>query len=145
LIDPAALVAHLGLAPHPEGGWYRETWRSPLQVVHPGHGGVRAACTTILYLLPPGGRSAWHRVASDEVWHLVQGRLTLTQLTAAGPHEVVLGTDLVGGEVAQVVVPAGVWQSATTVEGALCGCLVAPGFDFADFDLLPSGEVPSIR
>jgi predicted cupin superfamily sugar epimerase len=128
--DPAAL----GMTAHPEGGWYRETWRHQGTVDTPR--GRRALATSILFLLRPGEASAWHRVASDELW-LWQGggpvELTLggAGLAPVGEPAVRLGA---GG---QHVVPAGVWQRAApaTARATLVGCIVSPGFDFADFQL----------
>jgi predicted cupin superfamily sugar epimerase len=129
----------MGLRPHPEGGFYRETFRSPTQVHLPG-GRVRAASTAILYLLPADSHSAWHRVLSDEVWHHYDGgTLRLYQL---GRGELRLNP-----RDPQAVVPAGVWQAAETEGGAvLVGCTVAPGFEFEDFALAEAdaliGEFP---
>jgi len=127
-LDVGDLVRRLGLMPHPEGGFYRETFRSPL-TIRLSDGRTRAASTAILYLLPSGSQSAWHRVASDEVWHHYSGgALRLFQLGA--------GAQVLGPDQPQAVVPAGVWQAAEPVDRAvLCGCTVAPGFDFADFEL----------
>jgi len=144
---PAAeeLVTRLGLAPHPEGGFYRETWRSPVRVDgHPG--GSRAASTAIYFLLPAGTFSALHRVSSDEVWHHYDGDAVDLHLLdeAAGSHEVVcLGRDVAGGQLAQYVVPAGTWQAAVPRGDrfALCGCTVAPGFEFADFEMPGRAEL----
>lgn len=135
----------LDLQPHPEGGWYRQTWVSSETVDLPD-GRVRATATLIHFLLPAGESSAWHRVASDEVWLAHTGSVVL-ELGDLGPRPpadgdadtVVLGVDLAAGDVAQVVVPASVWQR--TVPGpadALVSCLVSPGFDFADFELAPT-------
>lgn len=133
----ARIVALLGLAPHPEGGFYKETHRGSLVLEGLPHGAPRAAHTAIYFLLPAGTFSALHRVASDEVWHHYDGDpLELHTITDAGAHEVVrLGRDLAAGERPQHVVPAGVWQAAVPVgeRYALAGCTVAPGFDFADF------------
>ena len=135
--DARALVATLGLTPHPEGGFYRETFRASLAVTTPK--GKRAASTAIYFLLPAGSFSALHRVRSDEVWHHYDGDpVELYTLHADGsPHFARLGRDLARGERPQVVVPAGVWQAAVPVgeRYALCGCTVAPGFDFADFEM----------
>jgi predicted cupin superfamily sugar epimerase len=127
-LDTGDLVRRLGLVPHPEGGFYRETFRSPL-VLHLPDGRTRPASTAILYLLPSGSHSAWHRVASDEVWHhYVGGALRLHQLGA--------GERRLDPADPQAVVPAGVWQAAEPVDRpVLCGCTVAPGFDFADFEM----------
>jgi hypothetical protein len=139
--DARALVAALGLAPHPEGGFYRETFRAPLLVAAPQ--GERAASTAIYFLLPAGTFSAVHRVRSDEVWHHYDGDpVELHTIDPAGAHAVAtLGRDLANGQRPQLVVPAGVWQAAVPAghRFALCGCTVAPGFDFADFEM-PSRE-----
>jgi predicted cupin superfamily sugar epimerase len=127
-MDAEETIRRLGLVPHPEGGFYRETFRSPLILELPD-GRRRSASTAIHYLLPPGARSAWHRVASDEVWHHYDG----------GPlrlHLLGIGTRYLSQRDPQVVVPAGVWQAAEPERDAvLCGCTVAPGFDFADFEM----------
>jgi uncharacterized protein len=134
------LAEELGLERHPEGGWYRQTWVSPEPVTLPD-GRVRATATLIHFLLPAGDSSAWHRVASDEVWlaHLGEVRLQLGgdgDAPVAG-SEVVAGTGL--GAESQTVVPAGVWQRTLPGDGdALVSCLVSPGFDFADFELSPT-------
>jgi predicted cupin superfamily sugar epimerase len=131
------LVEALGLRPHPEGGFYRETFRAPLVVGAPQ--GPRAASTAIYFLLPAGSFSALHRVRSDEVWHHYAGDpVELHTIDARGAHAMRrLGDDLSAGEEPQVVVPAGVWQAAVPIgkRFALCGCTVAPGFDFADFEM----------
>jgi len=128
----------LALDPHPEGGFYRETWRSKIRV-EVADGRERAAGTAILFLLPEGAFSAWHRVASDEVWMHQQGAPLVLQLRD-GTREwaVVLGPDVIAGQVLQAVVPAGVWQAARPLGGwALMGCTVAPGFEFSDFEMVP--------
>ena len=135
----------LNLAPHPEGGWYRETWRAAPSFQPDGYPGPRAAATGIYFLLGPGEESAWHRVRSDEawLWH-AGGPLTLLDggagdVPSGRPVAVTVGADLAGGEVPQHVVPAGHWQSARPAGNAevLVSCVVAPGFDFADFTMLP--------
>jgi predicted cupin superfamily sugar epimerase len=135
--DARATIDRLGLEPHPEGGFYRETFRAPLVVG--AHGGARSASTAIYFLLPSGTLSALHRVRSDEVWHHYHGdSVELHTIDPAGCHTVsLLGGALATGELPQRVVPAGVWQAAVPLGGrfALCGCTVAPGFDFADFDM----------
>ncbi len=142
-VDPhvARLIDALELAPHPEGGFYRETFRAELQLSGLPHDGPRAASTAIYYLLPAGEFSAFHVVDSDEVFHFYDGApLALELLHGDGRHErVVLGRDVAAGQRPQHVVPAGVLQaSAPSIDGwSLVGCTVAPGFDFADF-LLPS-------
>jgi predicted cupin superfamily sugar epimerase len=133
-MDAEDTVRRLGLLPHPEGGFYRETYRSRLTLDLPD-GRRRAAATAIHYLLPPGAWSAWHRVASDDVWHHYDGG-TL-RLHCLGQ-----GTRRLHRSDPQAVVPAGVWQAAEPEsEAVLCGCTVAPGFDFADFELGRADEL----
>src|SRR5512137_426819 len=135
----AAEVARLlDLGPHPEGGFYRETFRDPEPA------GGRAASTAIYYLLPAGQVSAWHRVDAAEIWHWHAGAPLELTLFADGRHTVHrLGADLPGGERPQGVVPAGVWQSARSLGAwTLVGCTVAPGFEFAHFQLAATGEIP---
>jgi len=130
----AALIQQLGLQPHPEGGHYREVFRSGATVQTNDGRGARAALTTIDFLLAAGQRSAWHRVASDEVWHLLEGgplRLHLLPPTL-GEAQVV---DLAAGALRRHGVPAGWWQAAEPLaEFAYVGATVGPGFEFADFD-----------
>ncbi len=134
-LDVAKLVRTLDLSPHPEGGWYRETFRSSDTVATPR--GPRAASTVIFFALEAGGFSAWHRVESDEAWHHYQGGPAELHLLCDAGHQVVmLGQRFDRGEIPQAVVPAGVWQATRALEeGVLFGCTVAPGFDFADFQL----------
>ena len=132
------LIEDLELRPHPEGGWYREIHRSAITVQAPR--GPRAAITTILYLLAAGQFSRWHAVDSDEVWHFYDGAsLTLYVIAPDGAlRELVLGRDAERGEALQAVVPAGAWYGAVVGDPAsysLVGGTVAPGFDFADFEL----------
>jgi predicted cupin superfamily sugar epimerase len=133
-------IARLALMPHPEGGWYRETYRSRERVdgaaLPPRFGGARVLSTAIYYLLRAGERSALHRIKSDEVWHHYAGdAVTLWLLEVPGCAKCVrLGGD---GE-PQVLVPAGAWYGGRVIEGgayALMGGTVAPGFEFADFEL----------
>jgi predicted cupin superfamily sugar epimerase len=128
----------LDLAPHPEGGYYRETFRDP------EGGGGRAASTAIYYLLPAGQISAWHRVDAAEIWHWHAGAPLELSLYDEGRRTVLrLGADLLGGERPQGIVPAGVWQSAKSLGAwTLVGCTVAPGFEFAHFELAAPGEIP---
>ncbi|GAA3539679.1 cupin domain-containing protein [Nocardioides daeguensis] len=136
MADRPALAVQLDLQPHPEGGWYRQTWASPVSVTLPD-GRVRPTATLIYFLLPAGESSAWHRVSSDEVWLAHEGtvRVELGGRGAA-PDEAGATALVVGPGSGQGLVPAGVWQR-TTVSGsdALVSCLVSPGFDFADFEL----------
>lgn len=125
-----------GLEPHPEGGWYRQTWVSPENVTL-SDGRVRPTATLIYFLLPAGESSAWHRVRSDEVWLAHTGVVTV-ELGGDGPvPETSAGSRLVvGGGIPQGLVPAGVWQRTLPSDAdALVSCLVSPGFDFADFEL----------
>ncbi len=138
----ARIIETLGLKPHPEGGWFAETVRAPLRVSAPQ--GERSAHTAIYFLLLEGTFSALHRVRSDELWHHYDGApLELTTLDDQGrSHLHVLGHDFDAGQRPQVLVPAGVWQAAVPRGGwSLCGCTVAPGFDFADFELPPRAEL----
>lgn len=140
--EAAKLVEVLGLAPHPEGGFFRETWRSPLALGSLPHGAARSASTAIYFLLAAGSFSALHRVASDEVWHHYDGDPIELHVLEGRVHQMfVLGRDLARGQRPQHVVPAGAWQAALLLgtRWALCGCTVAPGFDFADFEM-PSRE-----
>jgi|SRR5215831_933994 len=137
--EALAIVQALGLKPHPEGGFYRETFRSSLLLESPTHAGRRSASTAIYFLLPAGTFSAFHRVkGADELWHFYAGDpVELHLLDDAGARSISLGRDLTAGEVPQAVVPVGVFQAAMSLgtRYSLCGCTVAPGFDFADFDL----------
>jgi predicted cupin superfamily sugar epimerase len=128
--------AALRLAPHPEGGWYRETWRDAPET------GARGAGTAILFLLAAGERSAWHRVDAAELW-LWQAGAPLTLFAA--DQQLRLGPDLGAGEVLQGIVPAGVWQAARP-DGAwsLVSCVVAPAFSFNGFELAPPGLLPPV-
>ncbi|CAN5777106.1 cupin domain-containing protein [soil metagenome] len=127
-MDPAETIRRLGLVPHPEGGHYRETYRSVLMIDLPD-GRRRPASTAIHYLLTAGSRSAWHRVSSDEIWHHYDGGPLRLHLLGAGTMRLERSNP-------QAVVPAGTWQAAEPEgEGVLCGCTVAPGFDFADFHM----------
>ncbi len=134
--EARAWVQTLGLGAHPEGGLFVETFRAP-GVVQAPHG-PRAASTAIYFLLPAGSISAWHRVRSDEVWHHYAGdALELHTIDPEGVHAVVrLGKEL-PHERPQHVVMAGTWQAAIPLgeRFSLCGCTVAPGFDFADFEM----------
>jgi predicted cupin superfamily sugar epimerase len=133
------VVRLLELAPHPEGGFYKETFRAPAQEAE------RAASTAIYYLLREGDVSAWHRVDADEVWHHYAGGTLELSLSSNGRDRstVRLGTDLAAGERPQAVVPAGIWQAARPLGGwVLVGCTVAPAFEFAGFEMAASGWEP---
>lgn len=135
-MDRPALAVRYDLAPHPEGGWYRQTWVSPDGVTL-ADGRVRPTATLIYFLLPAGDSSAWHRVRSDEIWLAHTGVVTV-ELGGAGPvPDPAAGSFLrVAPDEPQGLVPAGVWQRTLPADSdALVSCLVSPGFDFADFEL----------
>ncbi|KQV73304.1 cupin domain-containing protein [Rhizobium sp. Root1220] len=138
-MSPDDVIRELGMQAHPEGGWYVETFRD-------GHG-ARAHSTAIYYLLKAGQRSHWHRVHdAAEVWHHYAGApLALHRAQDGGRCEtVILGTDILSGERPQAVVPADWWQSAETLgEFTLVGCTVAPGFEFASFEVAPPDWHPA--
>ncbi|MGF1574428.1 MAG: cupin domain-containing protein [Cyanophyceae cyanobacterium] len=147
MLTPAAqaLIDQLQLQSHPEGGYFRETWRASLVLppqILPDHGGPRAAGTLIYYLLPTGSRSRAHRVRSDELWlfHAGDPLLLTVRATPDGAPEQVYGLGQKGCY--QAVVPANRWQEAEPQVGkagyALVSCVVVPGFDFADFEMVPS-------
>lgn len=130
-MDAADVIRSLELRPHPEGGWFSETWRDP------GPAGRRAASTALYYLLRAGERSHWHRVDASETWHFYLGNPLLLELAATGHGPVerhTLGADLALGGVWQAARPLGSW--------ALVGCTVAPGFLFDGFELAPPGWRP---
>lgn len=133
-----AVIAALALKPHPEGGWYRETWRAPAE------NDQRPAGTAIYYLLKRGERSRWHRIDAAEIWHYYAGApLALLVEDGRGARELRLGPDVGGGEQPQIVVPAGAWQSAISLgDWTLVGCTVSPGFRFEGFELAPDGWAP---
>ncbi|MBT3928459.1 MAG: cupin domain-containing protein [Rhodospirillaceae bacterium] len=133
------IIETLALAPHPEGGYYRETWRDATT------GGERGSGTAIYYLLRAGERSHWHRVDATEIWHHYAGAcLALTISSDAGaPERHLLGRDLARGERPQAIVAKGVWQSAESLgDWTLIGCTVSPAFEFAGFELAPPGWSP---
>lgn len=137
------VVERLGLAPHPEGGFYRETFRDSRLLAE-----GRAASTAIYYLLGRGDVSEWHRVDAAEVWHFYAGAPLVLTVSPNG-HDAEarhLGPDLMRGQSPQIVVPAGWWQTATSLGAwTLVGCTVAPGFDFAGFEMAPPGWRPTPR
>ncbi len=138
------LIAALQLVPLPlEGGYYRETYRSPDQFaarVLPAHyGRDKAACTAIYYLLTPDTFSALHQLPTDEIFHFYAGSpVRMLQLLPGGEgREVLLGPDVLAGQRPQVVAPRGVWQGSLLEPGgafALLGTTMAPGFDFGDYE-----------
>ena len=146
MIDRAEhLIAALGLIPHPEGGYYGELFRSDAAVNPTDGRGLRAALTTIYFLLPGAAVSRWHRVQSDEVWHFYEGApLDLSMLSPDGgqANQHRLGP-LDGAQRPAWTVPGGWWQAArSTGPYTLVGCTVGPGFDFRDFAL--AGDQPAV-
>lgn len=135
------VIRRLELQPHPEGGYFRETYR------HVAEDGGRGACTAIFYLLKAGETSAWHRVDAVEIWHYYAGAplaLTLSPdgRTLASHH---LGADLTANQEPQVIVPPFAWQTAVSLgRWSLVGCTVAPAFDFAGFELAPPDWRPGL-
>ncbi|WP_337269303.1 cupin domain-containing protein [Oryzifoliimicrobium ureilyticus] len=137
--DPDAIIAALSMQPHPEGGWYVETFRD-------GKDDQRGHSTAIYYLLKAGQRSHWHRVRdAAEVWHHYAGGPLALHLSRDGEtrQTLVLGKDIVAGERPQAVVPADWWQAAEPLGSfVLVGCTVAPGFSFSSFDMAPPDWQP---
>ena len=135
-----AIIDMLGLQPHPEGGHFRETFRDS-RTLESG----RAISTAIYFLLARGERSHWHRVDATETWHWHAGApLTLRINDGSGTQVLRLGPDLAAGERPQGIVPVNAWQAAeSTGDWTLVGCTVAPGFDFAGFELAPKGWEPA--
>ena len=134
------IIALLDLAPHPEGGWYRQTWAA--------EGPGRPAGTSIYFLLKAGERSHWHKVDAAEIWHFYAGSplvLSIAENTEGPAKEHRLGPDLASGERPQILVPPDHWQTArTTGAFTLVGCTVSPGFLFDRFDLAPPGfDIPA--
>lgn len=133
------IIEQLGLAPHPEGGHFREMFRDAREV------DGRSASTAICFLLRSGERSHWHRVDAAEVWHYYAGAPLELRIADGGEAngKLHLGVDLAAGQRPQAVVPAGAWQSAESLGAwTLVGCTVAPGFTFAGFELAPEGWAP---
>lgn len=135
------IIARLGLAPHPEGGWYRQSWAAPVATAE-----GRACATCIHFLLKAGERSHWHRVDGDEIWLYHAGAPLILSLAAdaAGPaRDLELGPDL-SRALPQRIVPAGHWQAARSLGAfTLVSCVVAPGFRFEGFELAAPGfDIP---
>jgi predicted cupin superfamily sugar epimerase len=137
----ADVIRLLDLKPHPEGGHFRETFRDARTVA-----GGRAASTAIYFLLAAGERSHWHKVDAPEAWHWHAGAPLVLELAESekGPvRHIKLGADLAAGERPQAVMPAGAWQAAESLgDWTLVGCTVAPGFEFAGFELAPKDWAP---
>ena len=131
------IIAKLGLHPHPEGGWYRQTWVGP--ELHIGTD-TRASGTAILFLLKAGERSHWHRVDADEIWIWNAGAPLMLSLGETVARDIRMGPDVLGDDQAQAVVPAGHWQAARSLgDWSLVTCTVSPGFRFEGFDLADPG------
>ena len=141
-MDADQVIARLGLAPHPEGGHYRETYRD-----RPAEGG-RGASTAIYYLLKAGEVSHWHRIDAVEIWHWYAGGPLALTISENGhdAQALHLGPALLQGQVPQAVVPTGAWQAAESLGAwTLVGCTVAPAFEFEGFELAPPDWFPSPR
>jgi predicted cupin superfamily sugar epimerase len=137
--DSDTIIRTLGLQPHPEGGYYAETWRDP------GVAGKRGSGTAIYYLLKQGEISAWHRVDAAEIWHFYAGAPLMLTLSDDGNtvRNIMLGPDIGSGQRPQAIVPPRGWQMAqSTGAWTLVGCTVSPAFDFAGFELAPAGWQP---
>ena len=143
-------IQHFNLKPHPEGGYFAETYRSaeniPMAGLPSRFTGDRSFATAIYFLLTKGEFSAFHRIKIDECWHFYAGDpLNIHIIDEAGNYSMItLGADINGGQVFQYVVPAGAWFASHTIEGgeiSLVGCTVSPGFDFADFEMADKKEM----
>jgi len=140
-MNASDIIARLELKPHPEGGYYRETFRDARADAQ-----GRARSTAIYFLLARGDRSQWHRIDAVEIWHYYSGAPLKLQIANDGcaPHAITLGPDVAAGERPQAIVPSGAWQAAeTTGDWTLVGCTVAPGFEFASFELLKGDLLPA--
>jgi predicted cupin superfamily sugar epimerase len=141
MTEAHSIIDRLALQPHPEGGWYRETWRADAAP------GERAGATAIYFLLEAGQRSHWHRVDAAELWlwHAGAPLRLLTAPADAGPvHETILGPEVAAGHAPQGLVAPHHWQSTETTDGwALVSCIVSPGFEFAGFTLAEPGWAPA--
>ncbi|OWV71596.1 cupin [Rhizobium sp. R634] len=138
-MSPEEIIRTLGMEPHPEGGWYVQTFRDT-------SGGARGHSTAIYYLLTAGQRSHWHRVHdAAEVWHYYAGAPLALHRSEDGTtsETLMLGTSLSAGERPQAIIPANWWQSAETLgDFTLVGCTVSPGFEFSSFEMAPPGWKP---
>lgn len=134
------IIAKLGLERHPEGGWFRETWRAQAAPEQ------RASATAIYFLLEGGDGSHWHRVDADELWMWHAGSpltLSIAQDSSVPASDTTLGPYVLEGQSPQALVPAGHWQAAVPQRGwALVSCVVSPGFEFSGFELAPEGWQP---
>ncbi|MAW82328.1 MAG: cupin [Parvularcula sp.] len=133
------IIERLKLEPHPEGGWFRETWRAETK------DGARASGTAIYYLLKAGERSHWHRVDAAEIWHYYAGAPLKLSISEAGhsQKELILGPDLSKAEAPQLIVPPHAWQAAESLGSyTLVGCTVSPAFEFSGFEMAPENWAP---
>jgi hypothetical protein len=140
-VTPADIITALELVPHPEGGYYRETWRHE-------NGERRGAGTSIYYLLQAGQRSHWHRVDAAETWHFYSGSPLELMSYVEGTEVVrqVLGPHVSDGERPQIIIAANAWQAACSLgDWTLVGCTVSPAFEFEHFELAPEGWSPDTR
>ena len=139
-MTPSQIISHLALEPHPEGGWYRQTWSAA------SPDGARAAGTAIYYLLERDQRSHWHRIDAAEIWHHYAGaalELWSAADASSAPVAIQLGPELSAGQLPQHVVEPGHWMSARSLgDYTLVGCTVSPGFEFDHFELAPPGWSP---
>ncbi len=139
MLSADRIIKRLNLAPHPEGGHYREVYR------HAGENGARGAVTAIYFLLKQGEASKWHRVDADEIWHHYDGAPLFLSIYEEGgeTRACTLGKDIMSGELPVLVVRAGAWQSAKTLGAwTLVGCTVSPAFQFDGFELAEEGWAP---
>lgn len=145
MIDKArTIIEQLGLLPHPEGGYFKEVYRSDEKIgcnaLPDRFSGERNFCTSIYFLLAEKDKSHFHRIKSDEIWHFYSGTtLILHRIDSAGNYSSIkIGNDILADETPQAVIPHGNWFAAEVEDKnsyALVGCTVSPGFDFADFEL----------
>jgi uncharacterized protein len=153
MLTASSLIAQYDLQPHPEGGWYKQTYKSdgiiPASALPKTFGGDRVFSTAIYFLLEKGNFSAFHRIKSDECWHFYTGDpLVIYVIQQDGTmNEITLGNNITNGELFQYVVPADCWFASRPAPGSafsFVGCTVAPGFDFSDFELADAGELGSL-
>lgn len=138
-LNASGIIGALNLAPHPEGGWYAETWRANAAE------GERAIGTAIYYLLEADQRSHWHRIDAAEIWHFYAGAPLTLSVSEDGQEteQFTLGVDIAARERPQIIVPANAWQSAQSKgDWTLVGCTVSPGFVFERFDMAPKDWTP---
>jgi len=135
-MTPDSIIKTLDMQPHPEGGWYKETWRNPTE--------PRSLGTAIYFLLEAHQHSHWHKVDADEMWHWYAGSaMELHQFDGEVTTVEILGADLESGQRPQLLVPANDWQKSVPVDGwVLVGCTVCPGFMFDGFELADAGWEP---